>query len=341
MTTTKHALTGELVAEMLAHMASIGVDAQELASDPVAVIPAVDGIVLDWVEPAALGGGCSVAALYSGTEIPPRISVLTGTSEGRCNFSLLHEFGHHLCPRVPAVAAALWELPEGEEGAFEEDLVDSFAAAILLPTDTVNRVFAAGVTAASVIQLWQSTAASREACCVAAAHRLSAPGYVMLLKSNGRSQFAARHGDVLPIARDSAQTAARLQPAVRGGTSRGVDRPTYRSGVAGQQMYLDAQAAGGYTFAVWVTDSPAWLSLAVPLDARPVAHDGHCSGCGKDFTSWKAPCTACGELRCPQCGACDCAPGGQRPVANRRCTECFQSLPLVAFVGDSNVCNQH
>ncbi|MFC4144816.1 ImmA/IrrE family metallo-endopeptidase [Micromonospora mangrovi] len=341
MTRTKQALIDELVPAMLAHLASLGVDGRKLAADPAAVIVTIDGIVLDWVEPAALGSGCSVAALYSGGETPPRIAVLRDTSEGRRNFSLIHEFGHHLCPSVTAVAAALWELPDGEEGPFEEDLVDAFAAAVLLPTDIVSRIFADGVTAASVIRLWQSTTASREACCVAAAHRLPAPGYVMLVEPNSRSQFAARHGDVLPIARGSVQSATRLQSAVRGGTARGVDRPTFRSGVAGPQMYLDAQGTDGYTIAVWVTDSPDWPSLTAPLATGPVGHDGHCADCGEDFTSWKRPCGTCGEPLCPQCGACECAAGGQRPIANRLCTSCFLSLPLTAFLGDSTTCNQH
>lgn len=341
MTQTKQALIDDLVPVMLAYLSSIAVDVSDLAADPAAVIVTVDGIVLDWVEPAALGDGCSVAALYSGTETPPRIAVLRDTSEGRRNFSLLHEFGHHLCLLVPAIAAALWELPDGDEGPFEEDLVDAFAAAVLLPATTVSRIFADGVAAASVIRLWQSTTASREACCVAAAYRLPAPGYVMLLEPSGRSQFAARHGDILPIARGSIQSATRLQPAVRGGTARGVDRPTYHSGVAGQQMYLDAQAAGGYIFAVWVTDSPAWPSLSVPLETGPVGHEGNCADCGEDFKSWKKPCDSCGEPFCPKCGSCDCGPGGKRPLANRLCTSCFCSLPLTAFVGDSTICNQH
>lgn len=341
MTLTKQALIDELVPAMLAHLAGISVDARELATDPAGVIVTVDGIVLDWVRPAELGNSCPVAALYSGAETPPRISVLRDTSEGRRNFSLLHEFGHHLCPRVAAVATALWEMPDGEEEAFEEDLVDAFAAAVLLPADIVSSIFADGITAASVIHLWQSTTASREACCVAAAHRLPAPGYVMLLEPDSRSQFAARHGDVLPIARGSRQPATRLQSAVRGGTARGVDRPTFRSGVNGPQMYLDARADGDYTFAVWLTDSPAWPTLSVPLDTVPVGHDGHCSACGEDFTSWTRLCGNCSEPFCPQCGACDCPPGSQRPVAERLCTSCFLYLPLTAFHGDSTTCNQH
>jgi hypothetical protein len=334
-------LIDTLVPVLQSHVADIGVDARDLADDPVTAISSVDGIVIDWVEPAALGTGCSVAALYSGSEIPPRISVLREASLGRRNFSLLHEFGHHLCVQNEQVSAALWELPDGEEGPFEEDLVDEFAAAVLLPADIVDQAFTDGVTAAAVLRLWQHTTASREACCVAAARHLHAPGYVMLLEPGGRSQFAARHGDVLPIARGSRQTGTRLQAAARTGTAQGIDTPTYASGVTGSQMYLDARTTSGYTFAVWVTDSPAWQSLAAPLDTTPVGHDGHCSDCAKDFQTWMMPCTNCDEPFCPDCAACDCALGSRRPIADQICTSCFQLLPPAAFHGGSTICNQH
>ncbi|WP_433828660.1 ImmA/IrrE family metallo-endopeptidase [Actinoplanes sp. CA-015351] len=330
-----------LVRVTLDYLTGIGVDVHDLAADPVAVIQTVDGIVIDWVDPASLGNGCAVAALYSGTEAPPRISVLRDASQGRRNFSLLHEFGHHLCARIDDIAAALWELPDGDEGPFEEDLVNQFAAAILLPADVVSKAFADGVTAAAVLRLWQATTASREACCVAAASCLPAPGYVMLLEPGGSSQFAARHGDMLPIARDSRQTGTRLRSALRTGSARGLDRPTYASGVSGQEMYLDAQKTGGYTFAVWVTDSPAWQTLTAPLDSGPVSHDGHCSACGKDFQTWKKPCATCGEPYCPDCNACECSPGGRPPVAERLCTSCFLKLPLKEFDGESTICMQH
>lgn len=333
-------LIEQLVRAMLAHLDAVGVDPRELAADPAAVVVTVDDIVLTWIDSAAASSGCSVAALYSGTEVPPRISVAWDASPGRRAFSTLHEFGHHLCTRVDAIQEAFWDLSDGGM-SIEEDLVDAFAAAVLLPADTVIATFASGVDAPSVVSLWQATSASREACCVAAAQHLPAPGYVMLLKPDGRCQFAARNGDVFAIARDSAQPAVKLRPALRGGTARGVDRPVLASGVGTAEMHFDAVAANGYVFAVWVTDSPAWDALPVPLDSAPVGNTGYCGACDREFTTWKPACRRCGEPQCTACGSCDCEPGTVRQVSTRRCDRCFQDLPLPAFDGDSATCNQH
>ncbi|MEU4159236.1 ImmA/IrrE family metallo-endopeptidase [Actinoplanes sp. NPDC026670] len=334
-------LIDELVPSMLAHLDSIGVDLQELAANPAAVVVTVDDLVLGWIEPGDAGPGCSVAAMYSATEVPPRISVVRDASPGRRAFSVLHEFGHHLCTRIEAIADAFWDLPDNGKSV-EEDLADAFAAQVLLPDATVDTVLADGVDARAVLRLWQATSASREACCVAAAQRLPAPGYVMLLRPDATSQFTARHGDAVPIARGSRQTAARLQPALRGGTARGSGRPTLPGGVQTAQMYLDAATADGYTVAVWVTDSPAWDALPAPLDTRPVGNSGYCGGCAREFTTWKPSCRTCAEPHCPDCGTCDCEPGTTgRPVTERRCDRCFTTLPLAAFDGDATVCNEH
>jgi hypothetical protein len=238
------------------------------------------------------------------------------------------------------VSDTLFELPDGGS-SIEEDLVDAFAAAVLLPEEKVTAQLADGVDAASVLRLWRATSASREACCVAAAQHLPAPGYVMLLQSDGHCQFAARNGDVFPIARGSLQTAAKLQPALRGGTARGVDRPDLASGVSSAQMHLDARADDRYVFAVWLTDSPTWNALPVPLDATPVGHDGYCESCAQEFTSWEATCTQCGEPRCTRCRSCSCEPAARSRAATRLCQRCFQLLPLAAFDGDATACNEH
>lgn len=330
----------QLVTAMMAHLTADGIDLNELAADPPAVIATVPDLVFEWVDTETIGGGCSVAALYSGTEHPPRISVARDASAGRCAFSALHEFGHHLCRHATAVSDALFDLPDGGL-SIGEDLVDAFAAAVLLPQHTVSARFANGVDAAAVIQLWRSTAASREACCVAAAQHLPAPGYVMLLHRDGHCQFAARNGDVFPIARDTLQTAARLQPALRGNAARGVGRPNLGSGIGSAEMHFDARADDHYIFAVWVTDSPAWDALPVPLDTAPAGHDGYCEACAQEFTSWKAKCQQCSEPHCTRCGACSCEPGARPRTTTRFCQQCFCLLPLRAFDGDSATCNEH
>jgi hypothetical protein len=266
--------------------------------------------------------------------------VVRDASPGRRSFSLLHEFGHHLCTRLGAVADAFWDLPDGGR-QLEEDLADAFAAAVLLSERIVDSVFTDGVTAADLVRLWHATSASREACCVAAARLLPAPGYVMLLHPDGRCQFAARNGDAFPIARDTVQIAIKLSRALAGGAARGVDRPTLPGGVQTGQMYFDAVTEGRYTFAVWVTDSPAWESWPVPLDSGPTGNTGWCASCDLQFTSYQAACGDCGEPRCTRCGRCECEPGGSRPAGGRRCDTCFLVQPPHLFTGASTTCNEH
>jgi hypothetical protein len=340
MTDSRRRLIKHIVPVMLDHLRATGIDLQELAADPAAVIATVEGLTLDWVSTDTIGGTCSVAALYSATENPPRISVALDASPGRRGFSVLHEFGHHLCRTADEVSDILYELTDAGAG-LEEDLVDAFAAAVLLPHDKVHETLDDGVDAASVLRLWRGTSASREACCVAAAALLQAPGYVMLLRRDGRCQFAARHGDVFPVARNSWQNAIKLQPALRGGAARGVDRPEVGSGVAIAQMHFDARADGEYVVVVWVTDSPTWDALPVPLDSGPVGIDGYCESCAKEFTVWRGRCQRCSEPACPTCGTCQCEPAGSSRAAQKRCERCFLFLPVSAFVGDATVCNEH
>ncbi|MEV4845086.1 ImmA/IrrE family metallo-endopeptidase [Micromonospora matsumotoense] len=340
ITDSRRHLIDHIVPVILDHLHSTGIDLHELAADPATVVAAVEGLAFDWVSTDTIGGTCSVAALYSATENPPRISVALDASPGRRAFSVLHEFGHHLCRTADEVSDILFELPDAGAG-IEEDLVDAFAAAVLLPHDKVRDVLNHGVDAASVLRLWRATSASREACCVAAAALLPAPGYVMLLRRDGRCQFAARHGDVYPVARNSRQNAIKLRPALRGGTARGVDRPEVGSGVATAQMHLDACADGEYIIVVWVTDSPAWDALPISLDSAPVGHEGYCESCAKEFTAWRARCQKCTDPFCPTCGTCQCDPVEASRLAQRKCERCYLLLPASAFVDDATVCNEH
>jgi hypothetical protein len=341
--TGRSQLLTDLVAALLQHLRDSGVDLAMLAEDPAATLSALGDVAVVPVDPATLPIHCSVAACYDAKSRPPRLLVAQDVTAGRRAFSTLHEYAHHLRNHVDAVVDAFWAMPDGG-ASIEEDLADAFAAAVLLPERIVAEAFAEGITAAAVARLWHASPASREACCVAAANRLSSPGYVMLLDRAGISRFAARCGDALPVRRGTRQAAAKLAAALRGGRARGVDRPRYASGVLAGEMHLDAVADGDYVFAVWVTDSPPWDALPVPLQAAPTGHDGYCEACGLEFTSWTAACRDCAEPRCPRCGGCSCEHGysvASTAVKTRRCSRCFLELPISAFDGNSETCNDH
>lgn len=336
-------LLTELVAEMLQHLRDNGIDLADLAESPEAVLSARGEVVVVPVDPAILPADCSVAACYDAKSMPPRLFVAQDAAAGRRSFSTLHEYAHHLRNHVDAVVDAFWSMSDGGV-SIEEDLADAFAAAILLPEQKVMTALSGGVTAAGVTRLWRISPASREACCVAAASYLASPGYVMLLDRQGVSRFAARHGDVFPVRRGARQTAYQVVAALRGGHARGIDRPCYASGVAASEMHFDAIADGDYIFAVWVTDSPPWGGLSIPLKASPTGLAGYCDACDLEFTSWNAACSGCDDPRCPNCGCCSCENGPGPLVGGARtrcCDRCFLVLPVSAFNGDSATCNDH
>jgi hypothetical protein len=336
------AAIGDLVISMLDYVQASGLDLATLAANPSGAIAATGKVVVVPVDPAQLSNNCSIAAMYDPSSTPPRLLVSQDTSSGRRAFSTLHEFGHHLCSTVPTVLDAFWTMPDGGN-SIEETLVDAFAAQVLIPDAARSAAFASGVTAEAVAELYRSVPASREATCVAAALELRTPGYVMLIGPEGRAQFTARSGDIYAIRRDTPQDATRLEMLMRVGHSRGVDRPRFASGTHGQEMHFDAVRVGGYSFVVWVTDTPAWEAMPVRLDAGPKGIEGYCDSCDWEFTSWRQGCTSCGEPYCPHCGRCSCEPRGHISAAAKEkvCDACFQLLPLAMFPGDASTCNLH
>jgi hypothetical protein len=339
---TRRAQIAELLTALHDHLQVVGIDSAELALNPMATLSARGDVDVISVDPNSLPTHCSVAACYIATSSPPQILVSHDAAAARRAFSILHEYAHHLRDVVPAVADEFWSMPDGGK-AIEEDLADAFAAAILIPEPVRLESFEHGVTAAAVVRLSHISSGSREACCVAAANQLPTPGYVMLLDSSGTARFTARQGNELPIRRGTRQAATILATAAHGGRARGVDTPTFASGVTGRQMHVDAVLDGQYIFAVWTTDSPPWGGLSVPLNDGPTGHDGYCEACDVEFTAWTTPCQECDEPHCSRCGACACQPGAKLlpSVRNRTCDRCFLTLPVAAFAGDSPTCKEH
>jgi IrrE N-terminal-like domain len=154
-----------------------------LSIDPIAVITARLKVRVQLRPERSGTGHCSIDGSYFPD--PPRISVAESLSRRRVNFSVLHELGHHLQADDAILADILWHEPDGGTG-LEEDVSDAFAAEVLLPQHLVDEIIGdAGPTAAAVADLFATTQASREACCVRAAHRVRGPGYVVLADPDG------------------------------------------------------------------------------------------------------------------------------------------------------------
>jgi hypothetical protein len=314
------------------------IDLDVARRDPVEAVEADTDVKVEPVSANVIPSGCSIAACYDRSSSPPRLLVADGASAGRLAFSVLHEYAHHVLPHCDDVADVLYEA--AEPGWLEERVCDRFAAHVLLPDADTERHLNGGVTADAVRNLRRGSSASREACCIAAAAALTSPGYVMLLDAAGTALFTAVSGDLHPIARGAQQTTDVLTRARAAGHASGRGQALSSHGIAGTELLVDAvHDSDAYTYAVWVTDSPAWGGLTVGRREGPSGLRGYCDHCSAEFEVYAAPCPTCGEARCPTCGACSCP---TRPVVGERlCERCFIIKPAVTFPGPEPVCDEH
>ena len=190
---------------LLAHVHDAGLlSLEELSSDPVATLEASPAVRITWVEPVSLPATCSIAAACDKSCKPARLLISKDTSIGRRRFSVLHEYAHLLRDSVPDVLEALFTSANAGE-ALEERMCDEFASAVLLPDALLESALGPSITARAVHSLIAAAPASAEACAVAAARKLPAPGYVMLLSPDGTATFTAHNSDVYYVRRGTAQ----------------------------------------------------------------------------------------------------------------------------------------
>lgn len=306
---------------------------QHLVGSVAPVLEAL-GITLRVVEkPTA---GCSVAG--SSDHRTQTVSVAQAT-KGRMRFTALHELGHLLGHDADPFQDAIYAHAKQSRRAIEEDACDAFAALLLLPDERVDALLGDhGLSARGLRALIAGDVASREACAVAVAQRLRSPGYALVIAADGTTQFAARSGDVLPIARGADQTPSELSALLRGGPSlRGRGALSYRGGSSTHPLYIDAISYDRLVLAVACESDPDWYELQTPVSSsiNESALLGHCDHCGTDFQDWQC-CRECGEPQHATCGRCGCDTAGAK--GERPCTSCFMMLPPAAFAASSTIC---
>jgi uncharacterized protein DUF955 len=328
-----------LAGMLIAHVQSAGLfNMEALSRDPITTLSADPGVRIVWVEPAGLPAGCSIAAACDKSSEPARLLISRDSSVGRRRFSVLHEYGHLLRDLVPAVLEALFASRDAG-AALEERMCDEFASRVLLPDALLDSVFGSSVTARTVLSLIAAAPASAEACTVAAARKLPAPGYVMLLSPDGKASFTAHNGDVYYVRRGVAQAGLLAQAAV-GRPIRGREQVRYSSGNRGQEMFADAVTENGRTVAVLVTDSPPWGGFTAGHKEGPEGNSGYCGNCAYEFTTFARICGNCERPPCPRCGRCECEiPSGT--AGERKCERCYLLLPPAAYsTADSTICTE-
>lgn len=329
------ALAQLLLADLDAHAPGL----REVAAGTGHLAPALKDLGVTVTVTDSVPDGCSVAG---SCHRPSRTITVVKAAVPRMKFTALHELGHLLGDDHVEFQTELHRLAQVTRRPVEEDACEAFAAALLLPEPVVDAVLTA-VTARSVAELIAAApSASREACAVAAAQRLRAPGYVMLLNSAGRAVFTARSGDAFPIARGTSQADSVLDPLLRTGLPvRDRGGLVFARGSRTQALYVDAAEADEVRYVVAVTDDPDWEVLHVPdrSSATDRGIEGHCEQCSTDFTSWQR-CDDCGEPRHAECGSCGCSvPPAARGA--RMCSLCRTELPSLCFPDASDVCEEH
>lgn len=294
----------------------------------------------------ASASGCSVAGSSSGNAI-----TVVRASPARMRFTALHELAHILAEASDDVQDQIWHLGatrsrRSAQSArdLEEDVCDAFAAGLLLPDERVEALLgSAGRTARGLHALVTGTAASREACAVALAQRLEAPGYAGVAYSDGRVSFVARSGDVLPVARGADQRGGVLGPLVAGVaalTEQGA--LLFASGAPTDELYIDARRIEDRIYFVATTDRADWEAVSTRGADEPGRHErfvtGYCEICSEDFEV-PSPCKACGEPRHLACGGCGC---DSPPAAGARICQgdCRLELPAPAFEAGSDICQE-
>jgi hypothetical protein len=333
-------LRGEALAQATAVLATLEQArpgaAEPLRQDALIALGAWDDICVQMVADVAISDDCSVAGGYRSDTDPPTLIVARSASPRRRQFTALHELGHHLQRNSIELLTALYAAHDAE--VLEEAACDAFAGRVLLPDAVVAPLIGArGPTADEVTALYAASRASRAACCVRAAERLTSTGAVFLLDQNGIVSFAIGRG-MPPPARGSDQSSTPLVAAALrvGGRARRDTQIAYRDGSRSERLYGDCAPIDGWMAAVTVLDRAAWQPFAPPrvgTGTWATTHWWICEYCQSSFESFAAErCDRCAQPRCPD-GHCRCTSRG-----DRTCTQCRLAKHRSQFSGGGMVC---
>jgi hypothetical protein len=323
-------LQGALSADALAQLAvdPIAAVASHLRLRAVAVGPTTEECSCDGAYLPEYGAICYVPTPNSRRE----------------NFTVLHEFGHHLVRSDDDLLSELADLDRDGGLVAEERICDAFAGSVLIPDASVQTVLSGGRPRASHLRLlYDATVGSLEACAVRLAERIGCDGYVALMDpTTRRIRFASAspqcehawgRGTLLPHGHAAWKAV--------NGAYQGQGDIVWSSGKR-RRMWLDAVGSSRLVVAVFSDDpyfgsSPTGLTV---LDDPGITRDtgvllsGTCRHCGGPAWGTKA-CDKCGDPTCKHCGRCGC---GAPAPSMRTCPKCHLTKPRALFPRGSAEC---
>lgn len=271
------------------------------------------------VDTRADGGACDGMSFLSDGVIlyaPSRNS-------RRQNFTLAHELGHWAFDNAPDEVQD-WIADEDRPQQLIETVCDRIAARLVVPSGAVDAAVGKGpVCAQHIFDLFEATVASRPACAIALANRLTDLGAVVIVD---RLTGEITHASVRPDPAHGwprvypwpGQTLSSTDPLMQLAPGVGSTRRTtwQMPWKVSAEFYIDALADERRIYAV-LSASDLWAVDVFhaaddrDFDARP-SLAGHC--CGVEFQARGYPCAGCGKPFCPTCGLCQCDRDAKREI---------------------------
>lgn len=250
----------------------------------------------------------------------------------RQNFTLAHELGHWLAERTPGLYD--WLADQNDAGKLLETLCDRIAQSLLLPPEKARDTVERGpVRARHLIDLYNSTLASRPVCAIALSKHLPGLGAVVVIdQDSSMVSHASINPDpesgwpaVFPWRGQQLLPSHPLAKLPNGSTL--TRRLTWRTPWGTEaDFYVDALAEKNRTIAVFLAHD-LWNSekfhpeFKRDFDARPLLN-GYC--CESPFERRGFPCSLCRQPYCPKCGDCQCERSARH---EELCNGCFLQFP--------------
>ena len=267
----------------------------------------------------------------------------------RENFTLAHELGHWLVTQVPSIFDWLFGQPNAKR--ILETLCDRIAQRLLLGDGAIATVVGAGpVRAQHVVDLYESNQASMPVCAIALAVQLPGTGAIMLVDRGQDDEPVIRYASVRPdptrgwpkVYPWPGQRVPAAHPLRFITEAAPVQRLTYWATPWDERadFYMDALAISTRRTIAVLADTDIWAAEKFhpqtrrDYDERP---EQQITCCGQIRVVRAYPCQDCGQVHCPNCGACRC--DRQNAELVRCAGRCFLSYkPYLLVNGLCNDC---
>ena len=309
------------------------VDITALGDDPESAV--VDNPELELEYATDFAPTCSVYGYYRYRDgKPSAIVVHPSLSAGRDNFTIVHEYGHHVQRHHADWADVRYSLPAARGDKVEEKVADAFAAAVLIPEDAVPDD--AGLSARALASVYAQVRASRSAVASRMVELTSTgrAGTVVVCDFEGRVIFARATDDEV-----FAPTRGVIQPDL----ARLFDQAANADGSLTAPLQVGLRAMSGWTqtnlTAELVIDHTGGYAFVVitptPVFGRQQEwarrwHECPNPACGEVFVVDETVeiHDVCGDPRCPECGWCSCE------RVETFCKKCFMALSVAEQSGE-------